>query len=140
MLNVRQENFCLEYASNGNATEAYLKAYGTMDFTAAASSASKLLRNSKVKTRLKELADELASKKIATAQELQERLTAIIRGEVTEETILPNGERLQKKVAVRDVLRAVETLCRIQGLFVVKQEVNFKSAPVIISGSDMLED
>ena len=140
-LNPKQEQFCLEYSSSGNATQAYLKIYGAMDETAAASSSSKLLRNSKVQARLKELADELASAKIADARELQERLTQVIRREVSEEQILPSGERVQKQVGIRDVLKAVEILCRIQGLFINRSEVDLKTAtPVVIAGGDCLAD
>lgn len=93
-----------------------------------------------IQARLKELADEISSAKIADVRELQERLTKIIRGEVTEEIILPSGERIEKQVSIRDILKAIEILARIQGLFVDKQELKFKNAPVIIGGADCLED
>ena len=120
MLNPKQERFCLEYVSSSNATDAYRKAYGVTDETTAATCSSKLLRTAKVKDRLKELASEMASRKIAQSIELQERLTSIIRGEVTEEVILQNSERVQRRVAVRDVLKAIEILCKIQGLFLLQ--------------------
>lgn len=140
MLNPRQEKFCFEYASSSNATDAYRKAYGVTDETTAATCSSKLLRTAKVKDRLKELASEMASRKIAQSIELQEKLTSILRGETTEEIILPNGERLQRRVAIKDVLRAIEILARIQGLFFERQEVKFTNAPIVISGGDQLED
>jgi phage terminase small subunit len=138
-LNPKQEKFCLEYASSGNATQAYQVAYGA-DAKTSSTNASKLLRNTSVKARLKELADEIASAKIADVRELQERLTKIIRGEVTEEVILPSGEIVQRQVTIRDILKAIEILAKIQGLFVVKQEVDIKNAPVIIGGAEFLED
>lgn len=140
MLNPRQEHFLLEYVSSSNATDAYRKAYGVTDETTAATCSSKLLRTAKVKDRLKELASEMASRKIAQSIELQERLTSIIRGEVTEEVIMQNGERVQRRVAVRDILKAIEILCKIQGLFLERQEVKFTNAPIVISGGDQLED
>lgn len=140
MLKPRQEAFCLEYVSSSNATDAYRKAYGVTDETTAATCSSKLLRTAKVKDRLKELASEMASRKIAQSIELQERLTSIIRGEVTEEVILQNSERVQRRVAVRDILKAIEILARIQGLFFERQEVKFTNAPIVISGGDQLED
>ena len=138
-LNPKQEKFCLEYSKSGNATEAYRTAYGTTTESIAATNASRLIRNAKIQDRLKELSDELSSEKIMDARELQERLTAIARGEVTEEIITKTGERVQKQAAVRDVLRALELLARIQGLFVFKAEVT-TTAPIVISGGDKLED
>lgn len=138
-LNPKQEKFCLEYASSGNATKSYMEVYGVTDEVVAAASASKLLRNSKVQARLKELADELASAKIADAQELQERLTKIIRRQVTEEVILQGGERVQRQVSIRDQLKAIEILCRIQCLFVERKEIT-STAPIVIAGGDCLTD
>lgn len=138
-MNTRQEKFCLEYAASGNATAAYQAAYGADAKTAGVNS-NRLLKNASIQARLKELADEISSAKIADVRELQERLTKIIRGEVTEEIILPSGERIEKQVSIRDILKAIEILARIQGLFVDKQELKFKNAPVIIGGADCLED
>lgn len=139
-LNFRQEKFCLEYAASGNATTSYQKVYG-VDETVAGSCGAKLLKNARIQARLKELADELASAKIADARELQERLTQVIRREVTEEQILPNGERVQKQVGIRDMLKAVELLCRIQGLFVNRSELDVKgNVPIVIAGGDCLVD
>ena len=139
-LNPKQEQFCLEYSSSGNATTSYRKIYG-VDESVAGSCGAKLLKNARIQARLKELADELASAKIADARELQERLTQVIRREITEEQILPSGERVQKQVAIRDMLKAVELLCRIQGLFVNRSELDVKgNVPVVIAGGDCLTD
>ena len=140
MLNPKQERFCLEYGASSNATDAYRIAYGAKDETTAASCGSKLLRSAKIQARLQELAAEMASRKIAQSTELQERLTSIIRGETTEEVILPSGDRVQRRVAIKDVLKAIELLCRIQGLFISKQEVSVNATPIVISGADCLED
>ena len=139
-LNPKQEKFCLEYSASGNATDAYRKAYGVMEETTAATNGSKLLRNAKIQARLKELADEIASKKIANAVEMQEKLTSIIRREISDEIFLPNGEKIERQVSIRDILKAIDILARIQGLFVDKREVDIKNAPVIIGGADCLED
>ncbi|MBR0290356.1 MAG: hypothetical protein IJQ82_15390, partial [Selenomonadaceae bacterium] len=83
---------------------------------------------------------ELSSEKIMDARELQERLTAIARGEVTEEIFL-NGERTQRQATIRDKLKAIELLCRVQGLFLSKTDINVSGlVPVVISGGDKLED
>lgn len=140
MLNIRQQRFCLEYAKHGNATQAYQAAFGTTNEKTAGVQASRLLKKPSVQERLKEIQDEIASVKIADVREVQEKLTAIIRDKVTEEVILQNGERVQRRVAVRDILKAIEILARIQGLFFERQEVKFTNAPIVISGGDCLED
>ena len=139
-LNPKQEKFCLEYSKSGNATEAYRTAYGVVNESTAAANSSKLLRNAKIQSRLKELADELSSEKIMDAREVQERLTAIARGEVTEEIFL-NGERTQRQATSRDKIKAIELLCRVQGLFIQRVDANINAAiPIVISGGDQLQD
>ena len=139
MLTVKQEKFIEEYIKSGNATAAYVSAYGGGSDSARAKS-SALLRKANVRARLEELQAEMASKAIATSQELQERLTAIVRGETTEEVILASGERIRKQVLMRDVLKAIELLLKVQGAFVIKQEVSVNSVPVVIGGAEYLED
>lgn len=139
-LNSKQEKFCREYSKGTTATEAYRQAYGMTNEAVAASNASRLIRNAKIQDRLKELSAELSSEKIMDARELQERLTAIARGEVTEEIFL-NGERTQRHPTIRDTLRAMELLAKIQGLFLSKTDINVSGlVPVVISGGDKLED
>lgn len=79
-LNVRQEKFCLEYAKSGNATQAYkLAGYKPKSDNEAAASATRLLRNAKTQTRLKELQQETKSHAIADATEIQGLLTEALR-------------------------------------------------------------
>lgn len=140
-LKPRQEAFCIEFAKSGNATQAYKSAFGTTNEKTAGVQASRLLKKPSVQERLKEIQDEIASVKIADVRELQERLTAIARRELYETVILPNGEQVQKQTTIKDALKALELLCRIQGLFVTKQELNVQSnVPIVISGADCLED
>ena len=138
-LTPRQEKFIEEYVKSGNASSAYVAAYGGGSDSARAKS-SVLLRKANVRARLEELQAEMASAAIATSRELQEKLTAIIRGETSEEVILASGERVRRQVAIRDVLKAIELLLKVQGAFVIKQEVSVNSVPVVIGGAEYLED
>lgn len=122
MLTARQEQFCLEFAQSGNATSAYLKAYGGNELSATAQ-ASRLLRKDNVRARLKELADEIKHEKIADITECQELLTAIAR---------------DTRNAAADRIKAIQTLMKAQGAFVT--QINFNSTPVVISGGEQLED
>lgn len=125
-LNTRQEAFCLEYAKSGNGTEAYRKAgYKAANDNTAAASAAKLLKNSKVKARLAELAAETHSEAIADIAEIQSRLTAILRGEQAEQQVVVEGcgdgiseaKIVDRKPLLKDVIKAGETLARMQGAF-----------------------
>lgn len=141
MLNPRQEQFCCEYAKSGNAGGSYQKIYGTSNSATAATNAYRLLKNADIQSRLKEIQDELASERIMDAREIQERLTAIGRGEITEEIITSDGERTRKQASIRDRLKAVELLCRIKSLFINRSEVDLKTAtPIVIAGGDCLVD
>lgn len=141
-LTIKQEAFCLEYAASGNATEAYKKAYGAKDDNAAAANAARLIRNDKVQIRLQELAEKVATPKIANIQEIQEFLTAVMRQEKKEEEIVVAGdfaETKEKTPPISTAIKAAETLAKLQGAF--RTDINITGAlPVIISGDDELED
>ena len=147
-LSVKQEKFCLEYAKSGNQRQAYLKAgYKCKNDASADASASALLRNPKVKERLVELYEEIKEASIADITEMQQTLTAIIRQQFEEEVIvvestgdfMSEARKMEKKPAIRDVINAINTLGKMQGLFT--NNVNVKGiVPVVIAGDDNLED
>ena len=131
-LNVKQEAFCLHYAKTGNATEAYKKAgYSAKSEKAVYANANRLIKNDSVKARLQELADEMKSDKIAGIREIQERLTSIFRGEVMEEQIVVEGcgdgyseaRVVERMPQLKDIIKAGETLGRMQGAFDSKMTV-----------------
>ena len=137
MLNVRQEKFCLEYAKCGNATEAAIVAGYAEKY--AGQNADKLLKNTKIQDRLKELVEQLESEKIADIREMQQRLTSIIRQETTEETpmVVNNGnysevQMIEKTSSIKDIINAINTLGKMQGAFTEKVQVDMM--PVIIKG------
>lgn len=144
---MKQEAFCLHYAQTGNATESYKKAgYDAKSEGAVYSGANRLLKNDKVQARLKELAAEMASEKIAGIREIQEYLTTVIRGETTEDVVVVEGcgdgisEAVIKKVrtASKDRIKAAETLGKMQGAFDTK--TNISVVIPVFGGEDGLED
>lgn len=147
MLNVKQEAFCLHYARTGNATESYKKAgYSAKTENALYSAANRLLKNVKVQGRLAELAAELASEKIASIAEIQERLTSIMRGEIQEEQVVVEGcgdgvseaKIIKRQPQMKDIIKAGETLARMQGGFDNKLQVEM--AIPVFEGEERLED
>lgn len=162
-LNVKQEAFCLHYAKTGNATEAYKKAgYKAKTENALCANATRLLRNDKVQERLKELASELASDKIASIREIQEYLTSVMRRELKECIVVTTTEeksmyvpdddgKMRKQTTKKeipqvvkipaklsDANKAAETLAKMQGGFDSKTQIDV-IIPVF-GGEDDLED
>ena len=117
-LTVKQEKFCLEYAKSGNATKSYKSAYSPNNSdSAAGSEAHKLLKNPKIKARLKELHELHNAEKIMQIEEMKERLTNIARDDSS----------------IKNALKAIELLAKISGLFISKQELEINSSiPVVI--------
>lgn len=132
----RQEAFCYAYAACGNATRAYEKAgYKIKNDNSAAVSAKRLLRNAKIKAKLQEIAKDITSQKIMDIAEIQERLSAIARQDSTEEYITMDGKKINKRVAAKDALKAMELLGKMQGAFVDNAKINVSGElqmPVII--------
>ena len=162
-LNVKQEAFCLHYAKTGNATESYKKAgYKAKTENAICANATRLLRNDKVQERLKELAEELASDKIANIREIQEYLTSVMRRELKDSVVVTLSKETSKYVpdengtmrkqtvkeevpqivqipaALKDANKAAETLARMQGGFDNKTQLEV-ILPVF-GGEEELED
>lgn len=143
MLTAKQKRFCLEYTNTGNATQSAINA-GYAEKTAR-SQGQRLLKQDSVQAYLLELSEEMKSSKIATASEMQEKLTSIIRGEFQEEVIVVEGcgngmsqtVTKMKKPSVKDIIQAVNTLAKMQGIFTDRTMLNV-FVPVF-SGEDDLE-
>ena len=141
-MTARQVKFCLEYANTGNAKESAIRA-GYSERTAK-NQGARLLNQENIQNYLKEISDSFASGKIADAEEIQERLTEIIRGEALEEVIVVVGTgegrseavTKTKRPSTRDVIRAIETLAKMQGLFREDPIVNLY-LPVFTGENDL---
>ena len=116
-LTVKQEKFCLEYARTGNAVQSYIKAYQKDNsYSAAGVESHRLLKNPKIKGRLKELYETHNAEKIMQAEEIQTTLTEIAR----------TG-------SIKDRLKAIDLLCKMGGLYISKQELEItNSIPIVI--------
>lgn len=146
-LNTRQEAFCKLFAQLGNAAEAYEQAgYACKSRAWSQSSASRLMAKPEIKARIAELAEELASERIAGIREIQEHLTAILRGERIEEQIVVEGvgdgvseaRTMKRKPQLKDAIKAGELLARMQGGLDNNAAVNV-IVPVF-GGEDELSD
>lgn len=147
LLNPKQEAFCLHYAKTGNATESYKVAgYQCKNDAVVAASAVRLLNQVKVKARLQELTDQMASEKIAGIREIQERLTSILRGELQEEQVVVEGcgdgvseaTIIKRQPQLKDVIKAAETLGKMQGAF--DSKLRLEVTVPVFGGEEGLED
>lgn len=144
MLTDKQERFCKEYLIDLNATQAAIRA-GYSPHRAHVTG-STLLANRKVSERLKDLMAKKDAALIATADEVLQRLTAILRGQVGNHRVVKTrdtDEDGNSVIADRiielppdacDISRAAELLGKRYGLYTEKVE-----ATVDLSGEAMAE-
>lgn len=140
-MNARQKRFCDEYLIDCNATQAAIRAGYS------AKTAKQIGRENLTKPYLKAYIDEqleiLHNEKIATADEVLQYLTSIMRGEHKEQTLKFIGEGVQKitniDVSAKERLKAAELIGKRYGIFKDNVDVG-GSIPVVISGGDDLED
>ena len=133
MENPKWEAFCLHYAKTGNASEAYRNAgYKTNNERSIYSNCNRLLKNDDIRGRISEIMAEMASEKIASIREVQERLSAILRGEIMEEQIVVEGcgdgiseaRKVKREAQLKDMIKAGELLAKMQGGFDTRVKVD----------------
>lgn len=102
-----------------------------------------MLKNVEVKAYIDEQLERLHNEKTADAQEVLEYLTAVMRGQHTEQTLQLVGDGVQTitdiDVSARERLKAAELIGKRYGMFKDNLDVG-GSIPVVISGGDELED
>ena len=122
--NKKHETFCLELVSGKNNTQAAIAA-GYSKKTAY-STANRLLKNVDIKSRINELMAQIASEKVADAQEVMEYLTSVMRGESRSSVLCLAGDGVQEVIEKppdeREKLRAAEMLGKRYGLYTEKIE------------------
>ena len=144
-LNVRQKAFCEYYVASGNATEAAIKAGYKEKY--ARKIGSENLTKMDIKTYVKELMDKVESERIATAEEVLQNLTAMMRGEIQEEVVVVEGEGdgfssariMKKQVSAKERIKAAELLGKRHALFTDKTKIE-GTLPVMIVGEDDLDE
>lgn len=144
----KQQKFADEYIIDCNATRAYKAAYPNVkkDNVAAANGA-RLLRNDKVAAYIEEKLAEISSQKTASAQEVMEYLTSVMRGESESSVVVVEGygegcseaKIIEKPPDEKERLKAAELLGRHYAIFTDKVKTE-GAIPVVISGGEDLED
>ena len=137
----RQRKFCDEYLISGNATDAAIKA-GYSPKTAKQTGSENLAKPD-LKAYIETELEKLHSVKIADAQEVLEYLTAVMRGEHTEQVLKLAGDGIQTitdiEVSAKERIKAAELIGKRYALFSDKMDLG-GAVPVVIMGDDQLED
>lgn len=131
-MNARQKKFCDEYLIDCNATQAAIRA-GYSQKTAKQIGQENLTKPD-LKSYIDEQLEILHNQKTADAQEVLEYLTAVMRGEHTEQVLKLVGEGVQTitdiDVSARERLKAAELIGKRYGMF--KDGLNVDLEPVVI--------
>jgi phage terminase small subunit len=120
-LTQKQENFCLAYIKTGNASEAYRQAYNAekMKSETINEASSRLLADSKIATRVKELTSKVEKKAIMSATERME-LLSLIANNVTYDK--------DGNAGFGDATKAIEILNKMDGIYIQKNQTELSGA------------
>ena len=140
----RQKRFCEEYIASGNATQSAIKAGYSPN--SAKQVGQRLLTYADLKSYIDKNLSEISSSKIATAQEVLEYLTSVLRGESTSTEVVVEGigegcseARLIKKApSEKERLKAGELLGKRYGIYTEKVDMNVQTP--VFGGEEDLED
>jgi phage terminase small subunit len=127
-LTEKQRRFADEYVRTGNISESYRMAYPSVKKDSAArASGSRLLTNANVKSYIDERLEQLKKESIAEQDEILQFLTAVMRGEHTEQIPVGIGEGAQqledKDTFLKDRVKAAELLGKRYVMWTDKQQV-----------------
>ncbi|RXV42109.1 terminase small subunit [Enterococcus faecalis] len=130
----KQKRFCDFYIETGNAKEAAIRA-GYSEKTAKQIGQENLTKPD-LRAYIDERLAELKNERTADAQEVLEYLTAVMRGEYKEATLIGVGEGAQAVVDIdvgaKDRLKAAELLGKRHALFTDKQQIEVTEMPVFV--------
>lgn len=139
-LTAKQQRFCDEYLIDLNATQAAIRT-GYSEKTAY-SQGQRLLKHVEVKNYINEQLEKIRSARTADAQEVMEYLSAVMRGEHTEQVLMLVGDGVQTvtdiDVSAKDRLKAAELLGKAHMLFTdkVQQEIDMDLNITVDYGDD----
>jgi phage terminase small subunit len=124
----KQRRFADEYVKTGNISSSYKIAYPNVKKDAAArASGSRLLTKANVRSYIDERLEELKKQSIAEQDEILQFLTAVMRGEHTEQIPIGIGEGAQqledKDPFLKDRVKAAELLGKRYVMWTDKQQV-----------------
>ena len=142
MLNDRQQLFVTEYVKDMNATKAAERA-GYSKRTAY-SQGQRLLKNVEIKKAVDKLLLKVRKNNVADAVEIEEYLTAVMRGEMKETEMINVGNFEQELVEVpakqTTRIKAAELLGKRYAMWTDKQEVDLNQRVVFVDDVPLDDD
>lgn len=141
----KQKRFCEEYLKDCNLTQAAIRSgYSPRS---ARQQGQRMMTNVAVKQYIDEQLQKMQKKTIASAEEVIEYLTSVMRGESVSTELVVEGigdgcseaKQMEKTPSEKDKLKAAELLGKRYGLFTDKTQIE-GVIPVVISGGDDLAD
>lgn len=137
----KQKRFCDEYLIDCNATQAAIRA--GYSAKTAYSIGEENLKKPELRAYIDQRLAEIQSKTIASAEEVMQYLTSVVRGESKSSVLSLCGdgcqEVIEKNPDEKERLKAAELLAKRYGLLTDKIGVE-GVVPIVISGDDELED
>ncbi len=141
----KQQRFCDEYLVDCNATQAAIRA-GYSKATAK-SIGQRLLTNVDLQKYIQEKMQDMQDKTVASAEEVIQYLTSVLRGQSSAEIVVVEGtgdgcseaRTVQKAPDEKERLKAAELLGKRYGIFTDKMSLD-GAIPVIISGEENLPE
>lgn len=135
-LTERQKRFADYYIETGNAAEAARQA----GYKQPQVQGSENLVKPNVKVYIQQRLQALEDKRIASAAEVLKYLTAILRGDETEEVVVVEGcgdgrseaSKIDKNISAKDRIKAAELLGKRYGIWVDRQQVEGSAAVQIV--------
>ena len=142
MLNDRQQLFVTEYVKDMNATKAAERA-GYSKRTAY-SQGQRLLKNVEIKNAVDKLLLEVRKNNVADAVEIEEYLTAVMRGKMKETEMINVGNFEQELVEVpakqTTRIKAAELLGKRYSMWTDKQEIDLNQQVVFVDDVPLDDD
>ena len=142
MLNDRQQLFVTEYVKDMNATKAAERA-GYSKRTAY-SQGQRLLKNVEIKKAVDNLLLEVRKNNVADAVEIEEYLTAVMRGKMKETEMINVGNFEQELVEVpakqTTRIKAAELLGKRYAMWTDKQEIDLNQQVVFVDDVPLDDD
>ena len=137
-LTLKQQKFADEYIISGNATDAAIKAgYAKRS---AGQIGEQNLKKLEIKKYIEERLAELNSEKIADQEEILQYLTAVMRGEHREETLIGMGQGFQETtymdIGAKDRIKAAELLGKRYSMWTDKQELTQRTIEITVGDWD----
>ncbi|MEE8859176.1 MAG: terminase small subunit [Leuconostoc mesenteroides] len=141
-LTPKQKRFADEYIKTGNATQSAITAGYSKEYAKARS--SKMSENVGIKSYIEKRMEQIASPNILTAEQILERLTGIVIGEITETVVVATPIGVEKTEKTADFKTQISAMRDIMKRYpnndkLIEQQIRKLSAEADIAEANARE-